>query len=261
MSKFFLAPLLLTLACTEAPVPSEQIAQMEQTLCANGGGVPSAMAALAVATATELRRWEPSRDFRMSRGFLALSRQGQKACADGRCWNTQAVLDLQRADADAVTLGDTLFDAEGFRSELEANFRAQRACESRGDSRGNDSCTAEQHELTLESSSSGACDTLFTFKATTPSGQALTRPGQLRNKLIYVGYPENEYLSFSSTSSSVSIDPTLGLNDSDATSTGSCAAACTKISLTNVSGECCSCGGVTKTFVRSTFSSVTYLCT
>jgi hypothetical protein len=251
---------LSSFACTEAPVSTEAMGTMEQTLCANTDGVPSALAALAAATATELGRWQPAQDFRLERGALELTRAGKRQCDDGKCWNTQAILDLQRAPSGVVILGGTPFDGEAFKSELATNFRQQLRCESEGDQRDADSCRAERHELALESVSSGACDTVFTFRATGRDGDPLRRPDRLVNKLIYVGYPENEYLSFTSTESTVSIDPTYGLNPSDGTGTGSCTAACTKISSTNISGSCCVCNGETRSFVRSAFSSTTYLC-
>jgi len=207
---------------------------MEQTLCANVDGVPSALAALAVATATELGRWQPTQDFHVSQGLLALTAAGKRHCADGRCWNTQAILDMQRAPSGVVTLGDVSFDGETFRAELESNFRQQLRCESQRDELGRDTCQAERHELTLDSAASGACDTVFTFHASAPDGAPLSKPERLANKLIYVGYPENEYLSFTSTGNAVSIDPTYGLNPSDGTAAGSCTAACTKISATNI---------------------------
>jgi hypothetical protein len=58
----------------------------------------------------------------------------------------------------------------------------------------------------------------------------------------------------------VAIDPTYGLNDEDTTSSGSCTAACTKITTTNIAGACCSCNSVQKTFKRSSFNVNTYLC-
>jgi hypothetical protein len=256
MTKSYSVLALALLACTEAPLTSDEIGQMEQSLCSNVDGVPSAMAALAVATATELKRWEPTTDFQMKDGFLALTRAGKRQCDDGRCWNTQTLLDLQRAPAGAVQLGGVDLDAESYRTELKANFRAQQRCESTH----GDNCSAERHELTLESSASGACDTVFTFHATAPTGSALRDPSKLKNQLIYAGYPENEYLSFASTSSTVSIDPTYGLNDSGTTGTGSCTAACVKVSSTNIAGDCCSCNGVTHSYVRSAFSSTLYIC-
>jgi hypothetical protein len=260
MTKFYPVVLLTLFACTEAPLSVEEIGQMEQALCANADGAPSAMAALAVATATELGRWQPTQDFQVNQGLLALTAAGKRHCADGTCWNTQAILDLQRAPLGVVTLGDVSFDGEAFRGELETNFRQQLRCESQRDELGRDTCQAERHELTLDSVASGACDTVFTFHATTPDGGSLSKPERLANKLIYVGYPENEYLSFTSTGKTVSIDPTYGLNPSDGTGAGSCTAACTKTSATNITGECCTCNGEVRSFVRSAFSTTTYLC-
>jgi hypothetical protein len=246
------------LACTEAPVSSSEIGQIEQGLCANVDGVPSTMAALAVATASELKRWQSTTDFEMRDGFLALTRAGKRRCAGGHCRNTDAVLDLQRAPFGEVIIGDTLLDAEVLRAELASNFAEQQQCEAGGSSVGR--CTAERHELTLASSESGACDTVFTFDATRPNGKPLRDPERLATQLIYAGYPENEYLSFTSTSSTVSIDPTYGLNDSGGTSSGACTAACVKISMDDISGQCCSCAGVTRSYERSTFNATTYLC-
>jgi hypothetical protein len=256
MTKIYSVISLALLACTEAPLTSVEIGQMEQNLCGNVDGVPSAMAALAVATATELKRWQPTTDFNVSDGVLALTRTGKRQCEDRRCWNTQSILDLQRAPAGTVILGGDSFDGDSFRSELAANFAQQVRCESRPGS----TCQAERHELILESAASGACDTVFTFHATAPNQRPLANPSQLANKLIFVGYPENEYLSFTSTESAVSIDPTYGLNDSGSSSSGSCTAACTKASSTDISGACCTCNGATHSFVRSAFSTTTYLC-
>jgi hypothetical protein len=256
MTKLYSVLALTLLACTEAPLTGDEIGQMEQSLCSNVDGVPSALAALAVATATELKRWEPTTDFQIKNGYLALTRAGKRQCADDRCWNTQTLLDLQRAPAGVVQLGNEALDPESYTSALKANFRQQQRCDS---TRG-DGCSAERHELTLASSESGACDTVFTFHAAAPNGSALRNPSKLANQLIYAGYPENEYLSFASTDSTVSIDPTYGLNDYGTTETGSCTAACVKSSWANISGDCCSCNGATRTYVRSIFSATFYLC-
>jgi hypothetical protein len=245
-------------ACTEAPVEEGDLGQYEQALCSNVDGVPSTMAALAVATATELGRWQPSTDFEVRSGALALTRAGKRQCDDGRCWNTQAILDLQRAPDGAVTIGDAALDADGYSHALVENYREQSRCAGSGSERGD--CSAQPHQLTLESSARGACDTVFTFRATGPSGKPLKNPEQLANKLIFAGYPENEYLSFTSTSSNVSIDPSWGLNDTGETSTGACSAACVRVSATDLSGDCCSCGGSVHSFVRASFSNSLYLC-
>ncbi len=247
------------LACTEVPMTSEDISQHQEALCANGDGVNSAMAALAVATARELRRWQPSTDFTVSNGRLALSSTGRSQCSDGRCWNTQAVLDLQGAPHNSVRFGNVVFNADNFRSRLVAELNEQKICESRpGTQQAN--CPAEAHKLTFRSQQAGACDTIFTFDATSPTGAPLKNPSLLRNKLIYVGYPENPYLAFSSTGSTVSLDPTLGLNEGGTTTAGSCSSTCVKISSSDVGGQCCMCGGTPKKYQRSTFSQFIYLC-
>lgn len=248
---------LILLACNEAPLPSETISQMEQALCENGDGVPSALAALAVATASELGRWQPTEDFRISRGQLALTAGGKRRCDAGYCWNIEAILDLQEAPSGQVVLGGMSFDAKRFRHSLLKNFEEQQRCEA---THGRRDCPAERHVLSLDSVSPGACDTLYTFRATAIDGSPLKAPEQLANRLIYAGYPENEYLSFSSTETSVSIDPTYWLNPVDDMSSGACSAACMQVSRNNLAGSCCSCNGVNGTFERSSWSASTFVC-
>ena len=239
---------------------SDEIGQNQEALCANGDGVNSALAALAVASARELRRWQSSRDFYVDSSYrLALTSTGKSRCSDGRCWNTQAILDLQRAPFGTVKFGGVTFNADNFKSRLVSEFNEQKICESRTGT-GGANCPAEEHLLTFKSQQPGACDTLFTFAATSPTGGALMSPSQLKNKLIFVGYPENEYLSFSSTGTTVTIDPTSGLNEGSSSSAGSCMAACVRMSSTDASGQCCSCSGQLKRYSRSTFNANTYLC-
>jgi hypothetical protein len=255
------AALLAILAgCTEAPMTSDEIGQNQEALCANGDGVNSALAGLAVAAAKELRRWQSSRDFYVDSSFrLALTSTGKARCSDGRCWNTQAILDLQRAPFGSVKFGSVTFNADNFRSRVVSEFNEQKICEARTGT-GDANCPAEEHLLTFKSQQPGACDTLFTFTATTPTGGALRSPAQLKNKLIFAGYPENPYLAFSSSASTVTIDPTYGLNESGSSSAGTCMAACVRMSSVDASGQCCTCGGRTLRYSRSTFNANTYLC-
>lgn len=266
LSSAFLATLLPACSVGEvdgefddAVMTEENMGTMMQALCANGDGVNSAMAALAVATAKELKRWQPSKDFVIdSSQRLALSATGKAQCADKKCWNTQAVLDLQKAPLGKVKFGTVTFNGDNFRARLYAEYNEQKDCEARAGAGSN--CPVEDHKLTFKSSQAGACDTLFTFDATTPTGGALKNASQLKNKLIYVGYPENEYLAFSATGTTVTIDPTGGLNDDGSTTGGSCAALCTKLSTADISGGCCSCSGATKKFAKSTFNANVFLC-
>ena len=251
---------LILLACTEAPVSSETISQMEQGLCENGDGVPSALAALAVATATELGRWEPTQDFHVKQHQLRLTPTGKRRCAGGDCWNTEAILGLQDAPPGQLALGGMSFDPERFRSSLATNFDEQKRCETGRARNDGEDCRAERHALTLESVAPGACDTVYTFHATAPGGAPLEQPELLANRLIYAGYPENEYLSFSSTGTSVSIDPTLGLNPVDDASSGTCSAMCVKVSRTSLVGSCCSCNGEPGNYERSSWSATTFVC-
>ena len=261
--------------CTDVPMTGSDLEQAEseealestigqnaEALCANGDGVNSAMAALAVAAAKELGRWNPTTDFApLNRApwHTQLTATGKARCPGGNCWNTQAILDLQKAPPNSVKFGNVVFNANNFVSTLTARWNEQRNCELRGGT-GDQNCTAEQHKLTFQSSKAGACDTIFTFNATNTSGGALKSPSQLKNKLMFVGYPSNPFLAFSSTGTTVSIDPTFGLNEGSNTSTGSCQAVCTKISQSSVAGACCSCNGKSGKFAKSTWSPTTFQC-
>ena len=263
---FSLLSVALFSGCTEAPMTTDDIemelGQSEDALCANGDGVNAAMAALAAATAKELGRWQPTTDFAPMNGapwYTQLTAAGKARCADGKCWNVQAILDLQKSTPNSVKFGGVTLNANNFVSTLTARWNEQKNCELRGGT-GATNCSAEQHKLTFKSQVAGACDTIYTYDAKNTSGGNLLYPNQLKNKLIFVGGTANPFLAFSSTGTTVSIDPTLGLNEDGTTSSGSCTAACTKISSTNVAGACCSCSGVTKTFVKATWSTTTYLC-
>jgi hypothetical protein len=174
--------------------------------CANLEGTASTMAALIVSAAQELKRWQPTKDFAIVKinntEFLQLTATGKARCSDGKCYNTQALLDFQKDEAN----GKIRFPVA---------------------------------------------------KSTT--GAALKYPAQLENKLLW-GDRENPYVAFASVGEVVSVDPTYGLNEQGTTSTGTCMAACARVSATNIAGSCCSCNGTTKTFIKSPWSATTYLC-
>src|SRR5688572_12653480 len=168
------------MACNEAPMTmeemmaDEELGQSQEALCANGDGVNAAMAALAVAAAKELGRWNPTTDFAAGTSATSwrttLTPTGKSRCADGVCWNTQAILDLQKVPAGVtVKLSGVVLNANNLVSTLTARWNEQKNCELRGGT-GATNCTAEQHKLTFKSQTPGACDTLFTFDAKTPAG-------------------------------------------------------------------------------------------
>jgi hypothetical protein len=86
------------------------------------------------------------------------------------------------------------------------------------------------------------------------------RPAEEREQREASGVVLNANNFVSSTGTTVSIDPTYGLDDDGTTSTATCSAACTKMSATSQAGKCCSCSGTTGTYVKSTINANTYLC-
>ena len=252
----------------------EQVGDLEQSLmsCNNVDGTNAVMAALAVSAAQELRRWQPTRDFvvfgtsgrsESSLGpqqAIKLTATGKAQCADGKCFNTQALLDLQYDQANNLVKfpGNVTLSPGALRSRLVAKLREQQTCEARPANGGNN-CPVEEHALSFQRAEKGGCDTNFFFKATQPNGQPLKFPAQLKNKLQWVD-TQNPYIGFQNNGDVVSIDPTFGLNATNAVSNGACFGACLRVSASNVAGACCQCLGATRTLKRSPWSAVTFLC-
>jgi hypothetical protein len=222
--------------------------------CSDPSGTYSVMAGLAVSTATELKRWQPTKDFAVRNGKLELTTTGKAQCADGKCWNTQAILGLQSAPSGTVQVRPgVMLDSSALRSGLTTNAIFQIFSLL--------SMFAPDHKFQLLSSEAGGCDQFYWFNVTSPNGGPVSSllTSLLKEKLAWVGGDRNPYIQFQSEGTMVGIDPTYGLNEAGATAAGSCAAACTKMSSTDISGTCCSCNG-TKRFVRSTWNTSTYLC-
>lgn len=243
----------------DAQLVSVELGETQQAMCVESDGVHAVMAALAVSTAMEVGRWEPLTDFVVSRNALELSSTGSSRCAEGGCWNTRAILDLQRAEPGEVQIGDLSFDPRSFRRRLVKDYRQQLRCEAQ---RGKHEprCDADPHELRFASIENNTCRLLYTFDVLTPEGDPLETAFELSDKLVFAGYPENPYLEFSSSGTTVTVDPTYGLNEDGSSTGGSCSASCTKISSSNLTGQCCVCNGATRTYVQSTFSTMVYMC-
>lgn len=242
----------------------DDVGSAPASTCPNYEGTASTMAALAVSAAMELGRWQPTRDFAIGRVSnsegLVLTAAAKARCVDG-CANTQGLLDFQKDEANekVVFPGGVKLSSAALRSRLVAKFRDQIGCEMQPSNGGTTNCPVEEHTLTFQRSEKGGCDTNYFFVAKKPDGTPLTYPKQLKNKLLWADRV-NPYIGFQNVGEVVSIDPTFGLNERGSVSNGSCMAACVKIGLSDVSGACCSCGGVTRSFRRSVWSSVTYLC-
>jgi hypothetical protein len=247
--------------------------------CTNPDGTNSVMAALAVATAQELKRWQPTKDFVVfgatggmsgTNGFsettpgpqqaIKLTPTGKARCADGKCATVQALLDLQydQANNKVKLPGNVTLSPAALRSRLVAKLREQNTCDSRPANGGNN-CPVEEHTLTFQKALKGSCDTNFFFQASGTTGAPLKFPAQLKNKLIWVDNT-NPYVAFQSSGSVVSIDPTYGLNEDTGSTAGTCSAACARITASNVTGQCCACGGASKKFARAPWNANTYLC-
>ena len=253
--------------------------------CTNPDGTNSVMAAFAVAVAQELGRWNASKDFiqnntsgmsegsggmqqaiKLASGSDANGPIGKSRCSDGKCARVQALLDLQYDQANNKVYiqgsGTTkvLLSPAALRSRMFAKWNEQKACDQNAKDGDVNSCTREQNVLKYVSAAKGGCDTNFTFSVTGTTGAALKYPNQLKKGLSFAD-SSNPYINFTNLGNgNISIDPTYGLDDDGTTSTGSCVAACTKISTTSQQGGCCSCGGVTKAFNKSPFNSALFLC-
>jgi hypothetical protein len=245
------------------PAPAPAPTPVPPANCKNPEGTHSVMAALAVAAANELGRWQPVQDFAVGRvgahEGLVLSATGKAKC--GACTNIQGLLDLQKEEVTGKVYlpGNVLLVPSALRSRMVAKYRDQVGCEKQPSNGGTTNCPAEQHQLVFQRSEPGGCDTNYYFVAKKTDGTALQFPKQLKNKLLWADR-DNPYVQFQSVGEVVSIDPTYGLNDEGTTSSGACTTACIKIGLSDVSNQCCSCNGKTKSFRRTTWNPVTYLC-
>src|SRR5688572_8568995 len=139
------------------------LGKSQQALCQNSGGVNGVLAALAVASANEMRRWLPARDFQWNAttGMLELSKYALPRCrpeytgdsTTTECPNTKALLDLQKSTAHLrVTFeGNIKLDSYLLRKTLKAYWDQQVACNAAG------SCPVDYHDLKFHHTEAGPC--------------------------------------------------------------------------------------------------------
>jgi hypothetical protein len=258
----------LASACAvEAPTEEEMnLGTAEEASCTNPEGTNAMIAALAVAIGRELKRWQITTDFRLVAGpnwqtFMELTPTGLAQCTNG-CANVKALLFFQdaRYDGQVVFPGGIRLSSYSYASRLVAGYNEQKVCEGRPPNNTDpNNCFAEQHKLSLAYTSPGPCDVNYTFNARTPTGGMLQKPALLKNKLLWTG-TTNPYVAFTSTNSTVTIDPTWGLNETDNTTSGSCQTVCTKISTTtNFVGKCCVVAGKSG-WMKQGANAATYKC-
>jgi hypothetical protein len=264
---------LLSFACGAgdgSQVPSaeegaaENVASTSQAVCVNYAGTGAILASLAVATAVEMRRWNAPVDFNWNAttGMLEVSATGSARCY-GKCRNVEALLSLQSAQANQMVTfpGGEILNSYTLRSVLKDHYDRQTQCNNYWGEYATNGCWVEAHDLWFWKSAPGTCAVDNYFWANkTGTSTSLDVPARLNYQLYFAGYPDNPYLNFRNNGSNVVVDPTLGLTEANTTTSGSCTAACSQYSATSVTGTCCACNGVTKTFSRSPFSPDMYLC-
>ncbi|MES1175578.1 MAG: hypothetical protein ABUL62_14750 [Myxococcales bacterium] len=174
-----------------------------------------------------------------------------------------ALLALQKNEAYQQVMfpGGVLLDSYALRGAMKSYFDRQTRCNNWWGEYSTNGCWVEAHDLWFWKTAPGTCATDNYFWANkVGTSNSLDVPDRLNFQLYFVGYPDNEFLTFRNFGSNVVIDPTVGLTEANSTMSGSCTAACTQYSSTSLVGRCCSCNGVTKTFSRSPFSYDLYLC-
>jgi hypothetical protein len=257
----------LASGCAVEGADEADIGSVEEASCSNAQGTNAMIAALAVAIGRELKRWNVTTDFQLVTGaynqqHLALTPTGLAQCTNG-CANVKALLFFQdaRYDQQVVFPGGEKLSSWSYAARLVAGYNEQKVCEGRPKNNNDpNNCPAEEHKLTLAGTSPGACDINYTFAARSSSGGMLQNPALLRNKLLWTGGANNPYVAFTSTNSTVTIDPTWGLNDGDNTTSGSCQTVCTKVSTTtNYANRCCVVAGKTGTMKQGA-NAATFKC-
>jgi hypothetical protein len=256
-----------------------ELGTAEQALgaCATPDGANAVMAALAVAAGHELGRWRAGLDFVSTGQYIVLTSgtgsdgkpRGKSRCAGGVCPRIEALLALQYSTAKNVYVqGETsnttvLVNPAAVQTRMLSKHGEQ--LNKDRDAKDGDLGQVPKAGHTLTGAglaSLGGCGSHYKFNvafdATTTNPKP--SPGQLKIALGFADW-QNGWVDFRDLGNNVvAIDPTYGLNDEDTTSSGSCTAACTKITTTNVAGACCSCNSAQKTFKRSSFNVNTYLC-
>lgn len=253
--------------------------------CANPEGVNYSLAALATASAKELKRWNTVVDFAVVKKnnysmaglqeVVDLSTSGRNLCtANGGCTEIQAVLDLQKKEASGkVTFpGGATLQSDIFAQRLVANLKAQKTCNGQP----MNLCPAEAHALAFIEKKQGVCEMDYYYKATKAgtADQPLVNASLLKNQLITFGsLAGNPYLAFDAPAnmpSIVKIDPGGNTENSTVARSGS---GCVKfdgkstiVTTENIASSCChvtaaaAISDTRKTTRRSAWNTNTYQC-
>lgn len=193
--------------------------------CSSNNGIHPTKAALAVAMANEVGRWDPVADLTVTWDRkVALSSTGESRCRNG-CPNTKAILGLQDVSTTLV-IDQSVFNPTALREDLIASFDRQRS-HTQSLTLNSPSLLPEDHVLVKVggplSLGTGACGPHYLYKPFKPDGSPLKYPANLANALVFFGiYSGNNYLAFTTYNGDVAIDPTDGDNATPVTTSGSC---------------------------------------
>lgn len=212
----------LVFACSDpVEVPAETPKPVKHSVCKNTGlhcftdvGSDPTHAALALASARELQRWD-SRDFEIRDGALVLSAQGRSRCLND-CKHLQAVLGLQDSSVSEI-IDLRTFDPAHFRVNLTLNYTRQTALLAHLQSK--NPLALNPHQLSGEKpdpKGAGDCGSHYKFKVTG------TEAENLRYRIELFGGLSNDFLAFTVRGQRVSIDPIDGDNAVDTTTAGGC---------------------------------------
>jgi hypothetical protein len=197
--------------------------------CFSNTGVHTTKAALAVAMATELGRWDPLND--LARVDYKVALKSGVTCIRNSCKQTKAILGQMDFTPD-----QSVFSAEGFRTDLWASFdRQANLIADLG--RNHPEQLPPAHKLTPVGSMTltGACGPHFIFQVDNSNGTAMTsaQAGLMSNTLCFYGQNtagtncgSNPFVGFTQTQTGcpsgrvcVAIDPDDGDSGSGTTTT------------------------------------------
>lgn len=218
-----------------AAVPVIKAWNMESNVyatCTTNSGLHPTKAALAVAMAQELGRWDALTDLWIMNGKTELSPAGRTRCTNG-CANLIALLGQQNAELTQF-VDQNVFNPTNYSSDLGASFGRQRDLIN-DLKRNNPSQVPPAHKLTMVAGPTnlgkGYCGPHYVFQVDNENGTALTstQAATLGNTLCFFGYGNcggNAYIAFQQTTTGcpagrtcVAIDPTDGDNSSTSTTT------------------------------------------
>lgn len=236
-----LVPLQGCLASRGDGTESVGSAAAEVSACYSNSGLNPTKAALAVAMADELGRWDPAHDLQVVGGGSTFPNMWQvvqlnpnAVCLKNNCANTKAILGLQDSRLTSV-VDQSVFNPWMYNSEVVASMNRDATYLS-DLQRNNPSKLPPAHRLTKVGGpvdlGIGACGPHYVFQADHPDGTPLTtaEAANLSNGMCFYGFGNcgngNPYISYTITGQGcpsgrtcVAIDPADGDNGSTTTTT------------------------------------------